>query len=306
MNAIIDGLCSYLNIDRAYIHPGSHQENGQIERTNKEMSKHLIVVAMELNNKTDWADYLPIVQRILNSTEYARLGSTPAQLLFGNNVNLDRHFLTQARPGKVEKVSKWLDDFLRNYEKREEEARAYENERIKQQLNRSLKRPANELTTYAVNDRVLVDWHRNELTGSQSKPNRLNTPRRGPFIVVKTNENNTYDVIHAATNKPERFSVWELHPYKQRDSEDEEQVARTDEDMVVVAKIRNHRFVPNKQIMKNLQLQVVFGNPQSKPIWQPYTYLQRVKIVHEYLRSKNLEHLIVKKISMETTPLSRV
>ena len=52
VNAIIDGLCSYLNIDRAYIHPGSHQENGQIERTNKEMSKHLIVVAMELNNKT--------------------------------------------------------------------------------------------------------------------------------------------------------------------------------------------------------------------------------------------------------------
>ena len=35
VNAIINGLCTYLNIDQKYIHPGSHEENGQVELRNK-------------------------------------------------------------------------------------------------------------------------------------------------------------------------------------------------------------------------------------------------------------------------------
>ena len=292
VNAIIDGLCRYLDIGRAYIHPGSHQENGQIERTNKEMSQHLIIVAMELNNKTSWVDYLPIVQRILNSTEFGKLGSTPAELLFGSNVNLDRHFLTSPRPTKVEKVAKWLDDFLVKHEKRAEEARQYENKRIKQQLNREMKRPNEKLTVFAVNDRILVDWPKNALTGALSKPNRLNTPRRGPFIVVRKNDNNTYDVIHAATKLPETFSIWEMHPYKQTDTNDEDRVARADNDMVVITSVRRHRFVTNNHIMKHLQLEVTFGN--GTPIWQTYDTLKRVEMVHEYLRKHRLGYLLAK------------
>ena len=256
------------------------------------MSHHLIVVAMELNNKTSWVDYLPIVQRILNSTEYAKLGSTPAELLIGSNVSLDRHFLTSPRPTKVEKLSKWLDNFLVTQERREEQAREYENKRIKQQLNRETKRPDEKLTVFAVNDRILVDWPRNAITGALSKPNRLNTPRRGPFIVVRKNDNNTYDVIHAATKLPETFSIWEMHPYKQTDTSEEDRVARADNDMVVITSVKRHRFVTNNHIMKHLQLEVTFGN--AKPIWQPYATLKRVEMVHRYLEKHHLNHLLTK------------
>ena len=285
-----------MNIDQKYIHPGSHEENGQVERTNKEMSRHLIMVANEMNDKKVWVDYLPIVQRILNSTEFEKLGSTPAQLLFGSNVNLDRHFLTTPKPANVEKVSQWLDNFLREPEKQIDDARAYENKRIDKQIKKGLKRPFDEITEYEVNDRILVDWPANGMTGKQDKPNRLNTSRRGPFIVVKKHKNNTYDCVQVATKSQETFSVYEMHPYlSNMDDIDEERVARTDSDLIMVTAILKHRFYPAKhKIMKNLQLQVKF-NDAKKPVWQQYTNgFEKVAIVHEYLRKHKLDYLITK------------
>ena len=46
----------------------SKQENGIVERSNKEILRHLKAIIYERDILTRWSRYLPMVQRIINST----------------------------------------------------------------------------------------------------------------------------------------------------------------------------------------------------------------------------------------------
>jgi hypothetical protein len=211
-------------MDRHLIHPGSHQENGQVERMNLEVVRHLINMANDLNSKKDWIDYLPLVQRILNSSEHAKFKCTPAELLFANQINLDAKFLTKPRPKEVLPLAKWIDDFLTEHEKRLDDAQKVERARMTNQL----KRPVGPLSKFKINDKVLVDWPTNELTGKQNKPDKLSTPKRGPYVVVKVNDNDTYECKHAYLNKNFVFRIHEIHPYISEDNNMDKRIAAND------------------------------------------------------------------------------
>jgi len=58
----------------------SKQENGIVERSIKEIRKHLRSVVFTTNLIDNWSTYLLLVQRIFS----------PAQILFGNSIQLDR------------------------------------------------------------------------------------------------------------------------------------------------------------------------------------------------------------------------
>ncbi len=55
-----------------------------------------------------------MLQRIINSTKHASTNATPAQLLFGNAIDLDRGMLTTPLPvpGEEIKLSTWAADML--------------------------------------------------------------------------------------------------------------------------------------------------------------------------------------------------
>jgi hypothetical protein len=75
----------------------SKEENSLVERTNKELNRHLIALTFDRNIVADYKLCLPIIQRILNSSYNKRTGISPAELLFGNAMKLDRGlFLTPA------------------------------------------------------------------------------------------------------------------------------------------------------------------------------------------------------------------
>ena len=68
----------------------SKEENAIVERANKEVMRHFRAVLLDKNTTNDWVTYLPFVQRIMNASENSSIGMSPAQLLFGNAVNLDK------------------------------------------------------------------------------------------------------------------------------------------------------------------------------------------------------------------------
>ena len=75
-------------------------------------------ILLDKNIVNDWAISLPLVQRIMNASVHSSIGVSPAQLLFGNAVTLDRGiFLPQAGAnsksgGPTLTMSEWADKML--------------------------------------------------------------------------------------------------------------------------------------------------------------------------------------------------
>ena len=63
--------------------------NGIVERSNKEINRHIRALTFENNSLESYEDSLPFVQRILNSSFSVKLNMSAADLLFGQMVNLD-------------------------------------------------------------------------------------------------------------------------------------------------------------------------------------------------------------------------
>lgn len=75
----------------------SKEENGMVERANKETLRHL-----------------PLVKRIFNSSIHSVTGVAPAHVIFGHAVNLDRNIFKQPTASTVdtESMSQWMGDLI--------------------------------------------------------------------------------------------------------------------------------------------------------------------------------------------------
>lgn len=78
-----------MGTDHVFTMAGSKEESGMVERSNKEVLRHLRAIMYHKNIYTDWSVYLPMVSRIINSTVNESIGVSPAEILFGNAVTLD-------------------------------------------------------------------------------------------------------------------------------------------------------------------------------------------------------------------------
>jgi hypothetical protein len=72
------------NLTLAY----SSQENAIVERNHKEINRPLRALTFDTSTVNDYQQLLPFVQRILNSSYNQRTKISPADLLFGNSLDL--------------------------------------------------------------------------------------------------------------------------------------------------------------------------------------------------------------------------
>ena len=92
----------------------SKQENAAVENANKRSHEYLLR-SMLFDNRilNRWSDVLPLVQRIMMAEPNEVIGVSPAQLLFGNLIQLDRGIILPNLPKKgVEAeiaLSDWAD-----------------------------------------------------------------------------------------------------------------------------------------------------------------------------------------------------
>ena len=72
----------------------SSEENGIVERENKEVLGHIRSFIYDSKTANEWDIVLPFVQRILNAEIVASTGVAPADVVFGKAISLDRGVLT--------------------------------------------------------------------------------------------------------------------------------------------------------------------------------------------------------------------
>ena len=113
---IIRELMQMLGTDHVLTFAASKQENAAVENANKRAQEFLRTMLLDNRIIPHWSDVLPLVQRIMMAKPNEVIGVSPAQLLFGNSIQLDRGiFLPQLPVSGVEAevaLSDWADRML--------------------------------------------------------------------------------------------------------------------------------------------------------------------------------------------------
>jgi transposase InsO family protein len=97
-NQIVSELIKIVGAEHLTTTPYSSEENSIVERSNKEVIRHLRAMLFDRNNIKEWRKYLPFAQRICNAEVVSSIGESPARILFGGAVDLDRDIL---KPNKI-------------------------------------------------------------------------------------------------------------------------------------------------------------------------------------------------------------
>jgi hypothetical protein len=256
----------------------SKEENAMVERANKEVIRHLKNIIFENNVITKWSNYLPLVQRIINVSKHSATGVSPAEIVYGNTVDLSVNFLIDRTPSETKKLSKWTADMLLAQTKIVEYARtnllARDNRHIEE--NTSLV-----VTSYKLNTYVLVEYRANSLRkGPKSK---LLPYLKGPMKII-ANSGDKYTVECLVTSTLEEYHVSKLRPFYCAPDDDPLQFALRDDaegNTFHVLKITDMRGDP-KGSRKNLFFEV-YWTGYAIPTWEPWDGLKKTTALQNYL-----------------------
>jgi cleavage and polyadenylation specificity factor subunit 1 len=298
-NNIIEHLSHLMGVTHLFTVPYSHQENGIVERSNKEVTRHLRAILQDLRFADTWSEVLPLVQRIINAKVHEATKIAPASLLFGNKIDLDRELLP-GRPRSSDSADppSSMPEYVSNLQALQQTLiqQAASMQKLRDDKVRGRKRVV-EVTEFQPEDWVLVGYPDN------TRPTKLHAPLQGPYRVVGTvpaEDNSTpteYILQDPTSQETRKASVHRLRPFNHDPIyTDPQVVALTDKDAYTIEaimehkpKVTNQKFIRlNKSAMKFLVKYVGYDTPE----WNTWTNLRTNVHLHNYLRQHGLQTLI--------------
>ncbi len=81
-------LSDLLQFEHLKVVPYHPEGNGIVERVNAAVMKHLRAIVLDLRVKDSWQIYLPLIQRIINTSYNRSIGTTPSKIIFGDMLAL--------------------------------------------------------------------------------------------------------------------------------------------------------------------------------------------------------------------------
>jgi hypothetical protein len=232
-------------------------------------------------------DHLPFVQRIFNAERKTSLGVSPAQLLFGNAVQLDRGILFPAPPvvNGERPVVEYMEQMLTNQENLLRVAQATQLDHDEFQIARVV----GAHTEFPVNSYVLY-------THPAGQRQKLDTPKMGPYRVVNI-VGSEYTIQDLLTGKNKSVHVKTLSPFNYEEEQvDPVQVAMHDQEEFHVERILAHTGNPKRKSEMEFKVRWT-GYGAEEDTWEPWHALRDVAQLHEYLRNHGMAKLINKKFN---------
>ena len=291
VNATVKELMAQIDCNHITIHPHSHEENGIVERINREVKKHIRDLIFDSKQPDIWDLKAPFAQRIINSQKHRATGVTPSELVFGHSLDLDRNILTRSalRPRTS------LSDIIAANIKIQEEMlhKAFMNQTATDthHIDTAIRGGnTNQETEFPINSYVLVQYENRGGPKEHAPDTPLHPILRGPFKVVhkrsRDAQGTIYTCQHMATNKLEDFHVKLLQPFQYDERRvSPADIAETDYNLFEVEAIRKHRWTSGKNRTKKwLQFLVKWkGYDEDSNTWEPWENVAKVGILHEYL-----------------------
>jgi hypothetical protein len=233
--------------------------------------------------------------RILNSEEKISTGVSPAELLFGNTVNLGRELMRRplkeisqpATDGQTVPVQKALSSYMENMlqcQKRLiEVAQATQLERDSHHMSGF--NP--DFTEFPVNSYVLLDHPE----GNRPK---LSTKLKGPYQVINL-IGSIYTIQNLLTGKNFDTHIANLRPFNYDSSRtDPKDVAMHDQQEFVLHEVLAHRGDRYRRSTMEFLVRWEGFGPEFDS-WEPYSNLRDTEKLISYLSTNRLKALISQK-----------
>jgi len=250
-----------LGADHQLTQAYSKQQNGIVERVNREVLSHLKALVFDRRCQHRWSRYLPIVQRYINTSVHSATGCTPAEIVFPGGAQIDRELLFDSNEIAVSAYIRELQTAQgRVIAVAEEKLR--KSDRVKMNSRANITEPIFEDGSF-----VLVQHRHNSLrSGPKSK---LLPYKAGPFQVLHRLDRGMYTLRDLISQKPKDFHVSKLSEFRYDERTPQPiSVAATDSfDQFVI-----ERVVEMKGRLKGSKKQIFFkirwaGLTQAEDTW---------------------------------------
>ena len=294
ISQVLQELLELAEIKHLNITPYSHQENGIVERSIRTLQEHLRAFLFDKEIKNKWSIILPLIQRIMNASVHSAIQCCPAQLVFTDAVDLDRHIIHEPLARDTVSLPEWHKTVV--------EAQAYLIGAVQKLLkevddtHRVKRQRQGPITTYPVGSYVLVQ----HLDGLGRPPTKNHMLWLGPYRVVKVvnDQVTVQDVIHGRTRA---IHIKATRPFNMDpDHVNPVEIRRRDTDEFTVERIIEHidETPPNvrsKPRKNDLQFKVRWlGYGEQHDTWEPWDSLCNNICLHRYLHNIGLDRLIPK------------
>lgn len=291
VNDLIDEFLVIIGSEHLLTIPYSKQENGMVERANKEVLRHLRNLIYDDKLRDEWDIALPLVRRILNATDHSSIGMSPAKLLFAGGIDLDRNIIKEFNK---EKKKRNINDYLTKMKILQKKIvdKAIEVQLIKNQKRISKMKLIP--TEFSIGDYVLVKYPDTKM--GNKPPSKLHSIWQGPLKIIEK-EGDKYSVLDNITGKLKDVHVTRLKLYISDYDKSPDEISAKDNEMFIVEKILDHH---PKKINNENKYQAIFlvswlNYSKEDNTWEPFELLENNEILHDYLRNKKLNYLIPKK-----------
>jgi hypothetical protein len=279
-------MVDILRAENYKIQPYSHEENGMVERANKEIRRHLKALTYENRTRSEWDTEYMKVQAILNEKESEATGLKPNAIVFAGKVDLHAGRLyPRPTPKERQKMSEFMREQIEMQEYLIEEMEKTQDEtnevRLTEQENRY--KPPIEIGSYVVamyeegpKTKMLTKWH-------------------GPYRVIKVQERpqgRIYTIFNAKKHTERNYHEVFIKPYPVEEGftdEDAIKYSILDDEMFVIQKIIAHRH--NEATLELL----VQWYGIDQPEWKQYDKKMNTNIiVLQYLNKNGFQNLITR------------
>lgn len=298
--AVIKSLNRWLNVENHCTLAYSPFQNGQNERRNQEISRHLRAMVVGdsagVNSVKRWGLLVSSVQRILNNTVNSDTGCTPNELVFGGYGDTERMMFTED-PAIREGESEGASGYARELEEAQFEM-LRRSELHQEEVLQAVARRAEREGTRLIQEGDMVLARRGGL-GNRPK-DKLQTRYTGPYVVLERPDpsHSIVNIAHIATKKVEARHMNELVSVNMshfREVQEAIPYALQDEWTYQVDRILEHRPAGPRRANGRLRpkhryefLTLYKHIPQSQeegdenPAWQPWSHVRHLHALRTY------------------------
>jgi hypothetical protein len=284
VNSLIKFFLQYVRVSHDLTLAYSKEENGIVERANREINRHLRALCFDTSSTSNLRLMIPFVQRIMNSTSNVVTNIKPAQIMFGNIINLDEGILSAPTPGNIADLPEAVRAMIE-----------MQDSLIARSTSLRLAADEKRLAAHDLPDPDLPPGTFVLIQYATQPPTRLHTLWFGPMRVI-SNDKSTYTLLDLVTRKEKQIHVKRIKEFHFSPTADPVDIARRDYLEFFVESILEHKGSFRR--LSTLKFLVKWLNyPSSKNTWEPWSNLRLVDALHTYLRAHNLQRYIPANIS---------
>jgi hypothetical protein len=201
----MQGLMTRLGTEHQLTKAYSKEQNGIVERVNREVISHLKAIIFDRRVQAKWSKYLPIVQRYINTSVHSSTGCTPAEIVFPNGAQIDRELLVEG--GEVA-----LATYIRELQDAQGRIIDIAERNLRQKDQAHIESQEGTEPEFEEGSYVLVEHRHNSLRcGPKSK---LLPFKAGPYQVIHKGAKSMYTLRDLITMKPKDFHVSKMTTFR--------------------------------------------------------------------------------------------